>query len=491
MLWEIDPDHGFAASEPRMIFNAFAAAPKIRATSTPMVDMIKALPATGGRNQMLSAPVHLRAASFPLTPEEIAACGVYQARMEFGRKQAKRGVSPDASPTDLESSCTVNIHPLPIVSFAFVALAFAPAIRAADEECYVSLDAYGAHDDQVRGNRCTTSRSKKFTAAGNFITPEGHGFIPLGVNHLKSYFGGERGKLRPNEPDLVGSHDGGDPQRAADRVKAMLREWKFNYAGYGRQLFHHRMPFSVGFLSDSYFSSLERSRIRRRVLAIVCQGLGRSRCSGLQAASQQPSPAWVLPGSLPTTTRASPTTTAGSKPPDSSKSRRPIRTPSAAPAQRGNAQPMISMMTCGGSSENSMMKGAGSRRMRESGLSGSPNFQPIVPLHLKRRLCLQHRCSVRVHRGHAQVAALQSPAIVCAVSSASFVRPGDVIAADGLIEDGESSVDESMLTGESVAVDRAAGDRVCWRSQRRRLVENPCRTGRSRQHSREDRGIDP
>lgn len=41
-----------------------------------------------------------------------------------------------------------------------------------------------------------------------------------------------------------------------------------------------------------------------------------------------------------------------------------------------------------------------------------------------------------------------------------LVRPGDVIAADGLIEEGETTVDESMLTGESVPVDRGAGDRV-------------------------------
>ena len=41
-----------------------------------------------------------------------------------------------------------------------------------------------------------------------------------------------------------------------------------------------------------------------------------------------------------------------------------------------------------------------------------------------------------------------------------LVRPGDVIAADGLVEEGESTVDESMLTGESIPVDRAAGDRV-------------------------------
>jgi Cd2+/Zn2+-exporting ATPase len=41
-----------------------------------------------------------------------------------------------------------------------------------------------------------------------------------------------------------------------------------------------------------------------------------------------------------------------------------------------------------------------------------------------------------------------------------LVRPGDVIAADGVVEQGESTVDESMLTGESMPVDRETGDRV-------------------------------
>jgi Cu+-exporting ATPase len=40
------------------------------------------------------------------------------------------------------------------------------------------------------------------------------------------------------------------------------------------------------------------------------------------------------------------------------------------------------------------------------------------------------------------------------------VLPGERIAADGLIRDGSTSVDESMLTGESLPVDRHPGDRV-------------------------------
>ena len=40
------------------------------------------------------------------------------------------------------------------------------------------------------------------------------------------------------------------------------------------------------------------------------------------------------------------------------------------------------------------------------------------------------------------------------------VRPGDSIPVDGVVLEGESAVDESALTGESVPADKAAGDRV-------------------------------
>jgi len=41
-----------------------------------------------------------------------------------------------------------------------------------------------------------------------------------------------------------------------------------------------------------------------------------------------------------------------------------------------------------------------------------------------------------------------------------IVRPGEKIAVDGVLVDGQSSVDESMLTGESIPVDKSKGDKV-------------------------------
>jgi len=40
------------------------------------------------------------------------------------------------------------------------------------------------------------------------------------------------------------------------------------------------------------------------------------------------------------------------------------------------------------------------------------------------------------------------------------VRPGEKIPVDGVIEDGQSSIDESMVTGESIPVDKSRGDAV-------------------------------
>jgi len=46
------------------------------------------------------------------------------------------------------------------------------------------------------------------------------------------------------------------------------------------------------------------------------------------------------------------------------------------------------------------------------------------------------------------------------VSEVIVVRPGEKIAVDGIVVDGESSIDESMITGESIPVDKKKGDTV-------------------------------
>ncbi|HEY3465360.1 MAG TPA: heavy metal translocating P-type ATPase [Amycolatopsis sp.] len=64
---------------------------------------------------------------------------------------------------------------------------------------------------------------------------------------------------------------------------------------------------------------------------------------------------------------------------------------------------------------------------------------------------------VAVLRGGAEV---RIPTAELAVGDRFVVRPGEKIATDGVVEDGKSAVDASMLTGESVPVEVAEGDAV-------------------------------
>jgi len=55
---------------------------------------------------------------------------------------------------------------------------------------------------------------------------------------------------------------------------------------------------------------------------------------------------------------------------------------------------------------------------------------------------------------------LEVPVEEVAVGDLVLVRPGQKVPVDGTVVDGHSSVDESMLTGESIPVEKTAGDRV-------------------------------
>jgi Cu+-exporting ATPase len=55
---------------------------------------------------------------------------------------------------------------------------------------------------------------------------------------------------------------------------------------------------------------------------------------------------------------------------------------------------------------------------------------------------------------------LELPVEEVAVGDLLRVRPGERVPVDGIIVEGQSSVDESMLTGESLPVDKAIGDRL-------------------------------
>ena len=74
-----------------------------------------------------------------------------------------------------------------------------------------------------------------------------------------------------------------------------------------------------------------------------------------------------------------------------------------------------------------------------------------------RALALLQPATARVRRGDAEV---ELPVEQLRAGDEIVVRPGERIPVDGEIIDGRSAVDESMLTGESLPVERGAGDRV-------------------------------
>lgn len=64
---------------------------------------------------------------------------------------------------------------------------------------------------------------------------------------------------------------------------------------------------------------------------------------------------------------------------------------------------------------------------------------------------------VRVRRNGVEV---EVPAADLAVGELVLLRPGERVPADGVVEEGATELDESLMTGESMPVPRVAGDRV-------------------------------
>jgi Cu+-exporting ATPase len=74
-----------------------------------------------------------------------------------------------------------------------------------------------------------------------------------------------------------------------------------------------------------------------------------------------------------------------------------------------------------------------------------------------RRLIGLRPKTARIERGGVEV---EVPVARVAVGDVVVVRPGERIPVDGLVTEGRSAVDESMLTGESLPVDKAPGSTV-------------------------------
>ncbi|MGW8320861.1 MAG: heavy metal translocating P-type ATPase, partial [Thermodesulfobacteriota bacterium] len=75
---------------------------------------------------------------------------------------------------------------------------------------------------------------------------------------------------------------------------------------------------------------------------------------------------------------------------------------------------------------------------------------------LRSLMGLQPRLARRIRNGHEEEVPVES---VC-VEDHLLVRPGERIPVDGVVTEGASSVDESMLTGESLPVEKAPGCQV-------------------------------
>lgn len=75
---------------------------------------------------------------------------------------------------------------------------------------------------------------------------------------------------------------------------------------------------------------------------------------------------------------------------------------------------------------------------------------------IKKLMGLQAKTAIVIRDGHET----EMPIEEVQIGDAVIVRPGEKIPVDGVILEGHSSVDESMVTGESIPVEKTAGDDV-------------------------------
>ena len=91
-LWDIDPDNGFTAGEPAVVFDSVAGGVPIREESRPVVDQGKIFPHAGGKTQIIAHRIRPVSLNDPektgvvISEEEKTLCGIYYGSVNLDRE---------------------------------------------------------------------------------------------------------------------------------------------------------------------------------------------------------------------------------------------------------------------------------------------------------------------------------------------------------------------------------------------------------------------